>query len=60
LIKLLNRTGPDTEPWGTAFLTGYQLDLSPFTTTLWAWPSSEVLPSKDYTHPSHEQLVSPG
>ncbi|KAK4826053.1 hypothetical protein QYF61_004168 [Mycteria americana] len=41
LIKILNRTGPNSEPWGTALVTGRQLDLTPFTTTLWAWPSSQ-------------------
>lgn len=37
LIKMLNRTGPSTEPWGTQFVTHHQLDLA---TTLWVWPSS--------------------
>ncbi|KAK4817624.1 LOW QUALITY PROTEIN: hypothetical protein QYF61_021527, partial [Mycteria americana] len=41
LIKILNRTGPSTEPWGTPLVTGRQLDLTPFTTTLWARPSSQ-------------------
>ncbi|KAK4825193.1 hypothetical protein QYF61_025121 [Mycteria americana] len=41
LIKLLNRTGPKTEPCGTPLVTGRQLDLIPFTTTLWAQPSSQ-------------------
>ncbi|KAK4832409.1 hypothetical protein QYF61_022544, partial [Mycteria americana] len=38
---LLNRTGPNTEPWGTPIVTGRQLDLNPFTITLWARPSSQ-------------------
>ncbi|KAK4813337.1 hypothetical protein QYF61_026500 [Mycteria americana] len=41
LIRILNRTGPNTEPWGTSLVTGYQLDLTPFTTTLWAQPPSQ-------------------
>jgi len=41
LIKTLNNTGPETEPWGTLLVTGQQLDLVPFTTTLWAWPSRQ-------------------
>ncbi|KAK4829606.1 hypothetical protein QYF61_005706, partial [Mycteria americana] len=32
LIKILNRTGPNTEPWGTPLVTSCQLDLTPFTT----------------------------
>ncbi|KAM9656645.1 uncharacterized protein ACIBXB_008917 isoform 1-T1 [Morphnus guianensis] len=40
-IKILNRTGPSTEPWGTPLVTSRQLDLTPFTTTLWARPSSQ-------------------
>jgi len=42
-IKILNRTGPSTNPWGTPLVTGRQLDLTPFTTTLWARPSSQFL-----------------
>ncbi|KAK4823665.1 LOW QUALITY PROTEIN: hypothetical protein QYF61_005017 [Mycteria americana] len=41
LIKILNRTGPSTEPWGTPLVTSCQVDLTPFTTTLWARPSSQ-------------------
>ena len=40
-IKTLKKTGPNTEPWGTPLVTSYQLGLAPFTTTLWAWPSSQ-------------------
>ncbi|KAK4828313.1 hypothetical protein QYF61_025325 [Mycteria americana] len=47
LIKILNRTGPDTEPWGTPLVTGCQLDLTPFTTTLWARPSSQPPDQED-------------
>lgn len=28
------------EPWGTPLVTGYQPDVTPFTTALWAWPNS--------------------
>jgi len=37
LIKILNKTGLKTEPWGTPLVTGRQLDLTPFTNTLCAW-----------------------
>ncbi|KAK4827472.1 hypothetical protein QYF61_018708 [Mycteria americana] len=40
-IKILNKSGPKTEPWGTPLVTGCQLDLTPFTTTLWVQPSSQ-------------------
>jgi len=40
-IKILNRTGPSTNPWGTPLVTGHHLDVTPFTTDLWAWPSSQ-------------------
>ncbi|KAK4831485.1 hypothetical protein QYF61_017986 [Mycteria americana] len=48
---LLNRTGSNTEPWGTPLVTGHQLDLAPFTTTLWAWPSSQFF-TQQRVHPS--------
>jgi len=57
---MLNRTGPGTDPWGTPLMIGCQLDLIPFTTTLWAWLSSQYLPSEVYTRPSREQPVSSG
>ncbi|KAK4811045.1 hypothetical protein QYF61_015749 [Mycteria americana] len=60
LIKILNKTGPKTEPWGTSLVTSRQLDLTPFTTTLWARPSSQFLPSEEYTRLSHEPPASPG
>jgi len=34
LIKIFNRTSPSNESWGTPVMTGCQLDLIPFTTTL--------------------------
>ena len=52
VINVFNRTGPNIEPCGTPLVTGHQLDLTPFTTTLWAQPSSQffiqrrVRPSK--------------
>jgi len=41
IIKILKRTGPSTNPWGTPLVTGHQLDLTPFITTLWVWPFSQ-------------------
>ena len=32
--KVINRTSPTTEPWGTPLVTGHQPDVTPFTTTL--------------------------
>jgi len=40
---ILNRTGLNSDPWATPLLTGRQLDLTPFTTTLCAQPSSQFL-----------------
>ncbi|KAK4828815.1 LOW QUALITY PROTEIN: hypothetical protein QYF61_000872, partial [Mycteria americana] len=42
LIKKLSRTSPNREPWKPPLLTGHLLDLTPFTTTLWARPSSQL------------------
>jgi len=58
-IKILNRTGCNTIPWGTPLLIGHQLDLNPFTTTLSGLPASS-LSSKEYMCPSHGQPASPG
>ncbi|KAK4824387.1 LOW QUALITY PROTEIN: hypothetical protein QYF61_014047 [Mycteria americana] len=44
LVQIIDkdiRTGPNTEPWGTPPVTSRQLDLTPFTTTLYAWPSNQ-------------------
>ena len=55
LLKMLNKTGPKTEPWGTPLVISCQLDLMPFTTTLCTWPFSQffihrrVHPSKPWT-----------
>ena len=38
-IKVLNRTGPSTNPWEIPLIS--QLDLTPFPTTLWAQPSRQ-------------------
>ncbi|KAK4828032.1 hypothetical protein QYF61_022809 [Mycteria americana] len=42
LIKILKKTGPKTKPWGTPLVTSCQLDLTLFTTSLWAQPSSQL------------------
>lgn len=34
-MKILNRTGPTIEPWGTQLVTGLQLDFMLLITTLW-------------------------
>ncbi|KAK4829020.1 hypothetical protein QYF61_001795 [Mycteria americana] len=44
LMNMLNTTGPSTEPWGTPLVSGRQLDLTPFTTTLCAWPAKSQNP----------------
>ena len=38
---ILNRTGLNSDPWATPLLTGRQLDLTPFTTTLCTRLSSQ-------------------
>lgn len=35
-MKLLNGIEPTTNPWNTLLVTGFQLDLVPLLTTLWA------------------------
>ncbi|KAK4817894.1 hypothetical protein QYF61_002063 [Mycteria americana] len=40
-LMMFNKTGPKTGPWGTQLVTGCQMDLTPFTTTLWAQPSRQ-------------------
>ena len=39
--------GSSTNPWGTPLVTGHQLGLTPFTTSLWAQPSNQFLTCKD-------------
>jgi len=58
-VKILNRTRANTDLWGAPFTTGCQQDVTPFTTTLWAWPSASSSPSKECTCPSHELPASP-
>ncbi|KAK4826066.1 hypothetical protein QYF61_005025 [Mycteria americana] len=58
LIKILNRTGTSTEPWGTPLVTGHQLDLTPFSTTLWAQPSSQFFTQQSVDGDSTTSLGS--
>ena len=39
--KEIKQGWPNPEAWGTLLVTGHQLDLALFSTTLWAWPSSQ-------------------
>lgn len=39
-MKTFNRAGPNTEPWGVPLVTACQVDETPFTTILWAFPKS--------------------
>ena len=41
LVKILNKTGPNTNSWAIPLLIGHQMDLIPFNTTFWAQPSSK-------------------
>jgi len=41
-IKILNRTGLSTDPRGGPLVTGHQLDFTPCTTTLCAWPPNKL------------------
>jgi len=42
VIKMiLYRTGPSTNAWEAPLMSRHQLDLTPFTITLWAWLSSQ-------------------
>ena len=43
LTKMLNNTGPYTDPWGMPLITGFHLDIEPFITTFWVQPSSQFL-----------------
>ncbi|KAJ7413846.1 hypothetical protein WISP_88023 [Willisornis vidua] len=43
IIQMLNRTGCNTDRWETPLGAGCQLDAASFTTTLWAWPSTQFL-----------------
>ncbi|KAK4822933.1 hypothetical protein QYF61_023433 [Mycteria americana] len=55
--KDINKTGPKTEPWGTLLVTGCLLDLTPFTTTLWAWPSSQFFTQRRVAEPLPKGLA---
>ncbi|TRZ16713.1 hypothetical protein HGM15179_010362 [Zosterops borbonicus] len=44
--KDILKTLPSTKTWGTPLVTSSQLDLTPFTTTLWAGPSRQVFTQK--------------
>jgi len=57
LIKILNETGPSTDPWGTPLVTGHQLDLTAFVTILWAQPSSQFF-TQQITYLSKPQAAS--
>jgi len=56
-VKILNRAGPNTDPWGTPLVTEHQMVLNPFTTTLWAQPSSQFFTQRR-VYPSKLQAAS--
>ena len=56
IIKILNRIGPSSNPWGAPLMTGQQLDLTQFATTPLAW----YLRSKEYACLSHKLPDPPG
>ncbi|KAK4828690.1 LOW QUALITY PROTEIN: hypothetical protein QYF61_000528 [Mycteria americana] len=41
LMKMLNRTGPNIDPWGALLVNGLQLDFIPLITTFWTQPFSQ-------------------
>ncbi|KAK4814241.1 LOW QUALITY PROTEIN: hypothetical protein QYF61_012737 [Mycteria americana] len=43
LMKILNSTGPSTDPCGTPPITDLHLDIEPLTATLWMLPSNQFL-----------------
>jgi len=57
LRKMLSKTGPKAEHWGTPLVTGRQLDLTPFTTTLCARPFSQFFIQRR-VHPSKPWAAS--
>jgi len=59
-VNILNQTGPSSDHCGTPLMTRCQLDLTPFTTTFWAWPSRQPLSREDYTSVSLWLLAYPG
>lgn len=52
LMKVLNRTYPYSEPWGTSLVTSCQLEVIPFTTSL-------GLAIQPVFHPAKSVLVQP-
>lgn len=43
LMEISSSTAPSMNPWGTPLFTGLHLDIEPLTSTLWMWPSSQLL-----------------
>jgi len=43
LMKMLNSTGPRTDPGGTLLVTSVHLDIELLTTALWLQPSNQFL-----------------
>lgn len=43
IMNMLNRIGPNIEPWDTLLATGLQLNFILLTTILWALPFSQLL-----------------
>jgi len=66
LIQVINKDSeqdrPSNNPWRTPLMTGNQLDLTPFTTILWAGPGhpDSSLLSEEHTCPSHWLPAFPG
>ncbi|KAK4825703.1 hypothetical protein QYF61_001526 [Mycteria americana] len=58
--KDIKQDWPQHRALGTPLVTGHQLDLTPFTTALWARPSSQFFTQRRAHPSSHEQPVSPG
>lgn len=56
LIKMLNRTSPRNESWGTLLVTVCQPDAASFIMALWAPPFSHIITSK--VSPAHYRLIS--
>jgi len=52
---MLKRTGPKTEPWVSPWVTDPQTDVTPFTMTLWDWPSRQF-----FTQQMLHTLCTPG
>lgn len=50
-MKILNTISPSTDPWGTSLVTGFHLNIDPFTPSLWIQPSNHILILR-IVHPS--------